>query len=102
MRGSARVRRAREALDALGRALAALPERALDQHRPDQRLGWLYEQIAQLDHIDRSLTLLLLDGFSYRDMAATLGITENNVGVKINRIKAHLTRLSQEGTHHGL
>lgn len=69
---------------------------------PHRRLGWLYEQIAQLDHVDRSLTLLLLDGFSYRDIAETLGISESHVGVKLNRIKAHLTRISQEETHHGL
>lgn len=32
----------------------------------DSRLDWLYEQIAQLNEIDRSLILLLLEGFSYR------------------------------------
>jgi hypothetical protein len=36
-------------------------------------------------------SLLLLDGFSYREMAAMLGVMENYVGVKINRIKALLT-----------
>uniref|UniRef100_UPI0040472266 RNA polymerase sigma factor n=2 Tax=Roseivirga sp. TaxID=1964215 RepID=UPI0040472266 len=59
---------------------------------PDQRLIWLYEQIAQLNAIDRSLTLLLLDGFSYKEMAKMLGITESNVGVKINRIKKELIK----------
>lgn len=59
---------------------------------PDQRLIWLYEQIAQLNAIDRSLTLLLLDGFSYKEMAKMLGITESNVGVKINRIKKELMK----------
>jgi len=62
----------------------------------DGRLGWLHEAIAQMDHIDRSLTLLLLDGFSYRDMAETLGISESNVGVKINRIKSRLINKSKE------
>lgn len=62
----------------------------------DQRLGWLYEQIGQLDHVDRSLTLLLLDGYSYREMAETLGISESYVGVKINRIKTHLKNLTKE------
>ena len=60
------------------------------------RLDWLYEQIAQLDEIDRSLTLLMLDGFSYKEIGATLGITESNVGVKLNRIKKRLTELSHE------
>ncbi len=68
----------------------------------DSRLSWLYEQIAQLDHVDRSLTLLLLDGFSYREMAETLGISESYVGVKINRIKTHLKNLTKEELAHGL
>ncbi len=68
----------------------------------DRRLGWLYEQIAQLDHVDRSLTLLLLDGLSYREMAETLGISESYVGVKINRIKSYLKDLTKEEQHHGI
>ncbi len=68
----------------------------------DPRLGWLYEQIAQLDHVDRSLTLLLLDGYSYREMAETLGISESYVGVKINRIKNHLKNLTKEEQANGI
>lgn len=56
----------------------------------DPRLEWLYRQIAQLKDVDRSVALLLLDGFSYREIAAIVGITESNVGVKINRIKSAL------------
>ena len=56
----------------------------------DPRVEWLYHQIAQLKDVDRSVALLLLDGFSYKEIAAIVGITENNVGVKINRIKSAL------------
>lgn len=73
----------KEPLEAADLLETAMPER-------DPRLDWLYAQIAQLDEVDRSLALLLLDGFSYREMASVLGITENHVGVKINRIKAAL------------
>ncbi len=66
------------------------------------QVDWLYSQISQLNEIDRSLTLLLLDGFSYREMAAMLGISENHVGVKVNRIKAHLTRKSREEARDGV
>jgi len=62
----------------------------------DERLEWLYEEIHQLDEIDRSLILLLLDGFSYKEMSGILGITESNVGVKINRIKKHLITKSKK------
>lgn len=62
----------------------------------DERLVWLYEEIAKLDEIDRSLCLLILDGFSYQEMSDILGITESNVGVKIHRIKKHLIDKSQK------
>ena len=68
----------------------------------DPRIEWLYGQIRQLNELDRSLTLLLLDGFSYKEMAAMLGITESYVGVKINRIKTHLTSKSKEDVRHGV
>jgi DNA-directed RNA polymerase specialized sigma24 family protein len=57
----------------------------------DPRLDWLYRQIHGLSDVDRSLALLLLDGFSYRDMADIVGISENHVGVRIHRIKAALS-----------
>ena len=56
----------------------------------DPRLEWIYERISELDEVSRSLALLMLDGFSYRDMSQILGLSESNVGVKINRIKATL------------
>ena len=68
----------------------------------DERLTWLYEEIYKLDEIDRSVTLLLLDGFSYKEMASILGITESNVGVKINRIKKQLISKSKKYDHHGI
>jgi RNA polymerase sigma-70 factor (ECF subfamily) len=63
----------------------------------DDRLNWLYKAIHQLNKIDRSIILLLLDGFSYKEMAAILGITESHVGVKINRIKKQLAKIHDHG-----
>ena len=65
---------------------------------PDPRVEWLYRQIAQLKAVDRSVALLLLDGFSYKEIAAIVGITESNVGVKINRIKSALADKAGEVT----
>lgn len=74
-----------------------LPE-ILSSHTmpPDERLNWLYKAIHQLNEIDRSLILLQLDGFSYKEMATILGISESNVGVKINRIKQQLISQSKK------
>lgn len=56
----------------------------------DDKIQWLYHQIHQLDEVDKSITLLLLEGYSYKEMAEILGITESNLGVKIHRIKKQL------------
>lgn len=56
------------------------------------RLAQLYSAIRQLKPTDRSLILLALDGLSYRAMAEILGISESNVGVRLNRIKAQLSK----------
>jgi len=68
----------------------------------DARLDWLYEQIAQFDPIDRSVCLLLLDGFSYKEISALLGISGSNVGVKVHRIKKQLRQNSERMTDHGV
>ena len=51
----------------------------------------LYMAIRQLPKLDASLVLMSLEGLSYQEMAETLGITESNVGVKLNRAKKQLS-----------
>jgi RNA polymerase sigma-70 factor (ECF subfamily) len=68
----------------------------------DERLDWLYFEISKFDEIDRSITLLLLDGLSYKEMADLIGISESNIGVKIHRIKKILTVKSKKYDRHGV
>lgn len=53
----------------------------------------LYQAIHQLPQGDVALVLLYLDEMSYREMASVLGISESNVGVKLNRAKKALAAL---------
>lgn len=92
IRWSSRQRKHRDGHQDLDQAAGLLREQ---DHPPDDRLTWLYEQIALLNPIERSLTLLLLDGFSYKDMSSLLGISESNVAVKVHRIKKHLVKQSK-------
>ena len=46
----------------------------------DPRIEWLYARIRELNEIDRSLTLLLLDGFSYKEMASCLASQRTTSG----------------------
>jgi RNA polymerase sigma-70 factor (ECF subfamily) len=79
-------------------------EHVLQENRipMDERLAWLYKEIYNLNEIDRSVTLLMLDNFSYKEMADILGISESNVGVKINRIKKYLISKSKKYDHYGI
>jgi RNA polymerase sigma factor (sigma-70 family) len=65
----------------------------------DERLESLYSAIRQLKPVDRSLILMSLDELSYREMADVLGLSESNVGVKINRIKIQLSQLLKGNEH---
>ncbi len=59
----------------------------------------LYTAIRQLPKADAALVLLYLDQLSYRQIAEVLGISESNVGVKLNRVKTALGELMKEEHH---
>jgi RNA polymerase sigma-70 factor (ECF subfamily) len=59
----------------------------------------LYAAIRQLPKTDAALVLLYLDDMNYREMAEVLGISESNVGVKLNRAKKALAELMKERPH---
>ena len=61
----------------------------------------LYDAIHHLPKTDAALVLLYLDELSYREMADVLGISESNVGVKLNRAKKALGEL-MNGKPHGI
>jgi RNA polymerase sigma-70 factor (ECF subfamily) len=56
----------------------------------------LYAAIRQLPKVDASLALMHLDGLSYQDMGEVLGISENYIGVKLNRIRKQLAEQLKE------
>lgn len=64
-----------------------------EQAQQRETVDQLYQAIQQLPKTDAALVLLYLDGLSYREMANVLGISENNVGVKLNRAKKALSAL---------
>ncbi len=46
--------------------------------------------IKQLDEIDRMIISLHLDGYSNKEIAEITGLTANNTGVKLHRVKERL------------
>ena len=84
------------------RDLEAASGLLVDPQVRDPRLEWIYARIAELDEVNRSLALLMLDGFGYRDMSQILGLTESTVGVRIHRIKTALSAQLAKEEHDGI
>lgn len=59
----------------------------------DEKVKRLYKAIEQLSAIEKAMILLHLDGCTYNEIAAIAGISNNNVGVKLNRIKTKLEKI---------
>jgi len=53
----------------------------------------LFAALKQLDDADKTIITLYLEDLSYHQIAAITGISENYIGVKLNRIKAKLQKL---------
>ena len=53
----------------------------------------MYTAIRQLSEIERALVMLYLEDRSYDEMEEILGINQNNLRVKMNRIKEKLRKL---------
>ncbi len=73
---------------------------SVEQLQQRETVEQLYKAIHQLRKTDAALVLLYLDELSYREMAEVLGISESNVGVKLNRAKKALSEL-MNGESHG-
>ena len=71
-----------------------LPDRLAEQ--PDttteDREGMLFSALKALNDGDKALMALCLEDLSYQEIADIMGIKENHVGVKINRLKAKIKK----------
>ncbi|MFS4456859.1 RNA polymerase sigma factor [Maribacter sp. 2304DJ31-5] len=56
----------------------------------EQQLKLMYKAVKQLGDIDKALVFMYLEDKSYTEISETLGITEVNARVKMNRIKTKL------------
>ena len=56
----------------------------------EQQLKLLYKAVHQLNDIEKALVFLYLEDKDYREISETLGITEVNARVKMNRVKKKL------------
>lgn len=65
----------------------------------EEQLQQLYEAINRLTEIEKALTMLYLEDKSYQEMEEILGIPQNNLRVKMNRIKEKLRKMTKEAAY---
>lgn len=58
----------------------------------DQQLSIIYKAIKQLNDVDKALVFLYLEDKSYKDISETMGISEVNARVRMNRLKKKLKK----------
>lgn len=69
----------------------------IEHHEEDdemmEQLTLMYGAIKQLNDIEKALVFLYLEDKNYKEISATLGISEVNARVKMNRIKTKITNI---------
>jgi RNA polymerase sigma-70 factor (ECF subfamily) len=66
---------------------------AVNDEESVARSRLMYAAIERLTDVERGITMLYMDNHSYREIAEIMGISESNVGYKINQIKSKLKNL---------
>lgn len=56
----------------------------------DQQLTAIYKAVKQLNDIDKALIFLYLEDKTYKDISETMGISQVNARVRMNRLKKKL------------
>ena len=62
-------------------------------YEEEEQLKLLYDAVYQLNDIEKALVFMYLEDKDYAEISETLGITEVNARVKMNRIKGKLRKI---------
>jgi RNA polymerase sigma-70 factor (ECF subfamily) len=73
-------------------SVSEIPELAIQSERDpiEDKTKAMYKAIAALSKIDKAIVMLYLEDYSYAEISEIIGITANNIAVKMNRIKVKL------------
>lgn len=64
-----------------------------DSHIKESQLDHFYKAVQKLDKIDKAIIFYQLEGFSHKEIAENIGISEGNARVKLNRAKEKLKEI---------
>ena len=64
-----------------------------DNDTNSAQVRMLHQRIGKLGLVDRALVMMWLEGMSYDEIGAVMGLTPKNVGVKLFRIKEQMKKM---------
>lgn len=70
---------------------------ATDNKEEHEQVLQMYAAIKKLPAVDRAITILYMDGHSYREIAGVMGLSESNVGFLLNKIRTKLKTIVNNG-----
>ncbi|SCY87405.1 RNA polymerase sigma factor [Flavobacterium caeni] len=62
-------------------------------YEEEEQIKLMYQAVHQLNDIEKALVFMYLEDKDYEEISQTLGITEVNARVKMNRIKTKLKKI---------
>lgn len=65
----------------------------------EEQLATFYKAVKQLDKVEKALIFLYMEDRPYEEMAASLGITQGNLRVRLNRVKNKLKDIIKAMNH---
>lgn len=89
-----RLRKEKKAVVATDLNLEAMQIPSSNAQEEQDTASVLYTAMGYLSDVEKSIILLYMDDKSYREIAEIIGISESNVGFKLNKIKAKLKQLA--------
>ncbi|CAD5250652.1 MULTISPECIES: RNA polymerase sigma factor [unclassified Imperialibacter] len=67
-----------------------------EETKVDEDITRMYQAIARLSEVEKALVTMYLEEHSYEEMEEVLGINDNNLRVKMHRIKDRLKKIMGE------
>lgn len=73
-------------------SVSEIPDKQVSSEKDqiEEQTRAMYLAIGELSKIDKAIVMLYLEDYSYAEISEIIGITANNIAVKMNRIKGKL------------
>jgi len=70
---------------------------ATDNKEENEQVLQMYEAIKKLSEVERAITMMYMDDYSYKEIGGVMGLSESHIGFHLNKIRAKLRIIVNKG-----